>query len=104
MHALIDRAFDEFGKLDILVNNAAFQMTHDSFEEFSTEEFDRTFKTNVYAMFWLCRAALPHMKAGSTIINTASIQAFDPSPNLLAVRADQGGHRQLHEGAVADSR
>src|SRR3954468_8301684 len=82
--SLIDRASDEFGKLDILVNNAAFQMTHDSIEEFSTEEFDRTFKTNVYAMFWLCRAALPRMEPGSVIINTASIQAFDPSPNLLA--------------------
>ena len=82
--ALIERTFDEFGRLDVLVNNAAFQSTHDSVAEFSTEEFDRTFKTNVYAMFWLCRAALPRMKAGSTIINTASIQAFDPSPNLLA--------------------
>jgi NAD(P)-dependent dehydrogenase (short-subunit alcohol dehydrogenase family) len=82
--AMVDRVYDEFGKLDILVNNAAFQMTHDSIEEFSTEEFDRTFKTNVYAMFWLCRAALPRMQAGSAIINTASIQAFDPSPNLLA--------------------
>jgi NAD(P)-dependent dehydrogenase (short-subunit alcohol dehydrogenase family) len=81
---IIDRAFEEFGKVDILVNNAAFQMTHDSIEEFSTEEFDRTFKTNVYAMFWLCRAALPRMAPGSGIINTASIQAFDPSPNLLA--------------------
>jgi NAD(P)-dependent dehydrogenase (short-subunit alcohol dehydrogenase family) len=82
--ALIDRAFKEFGRLDILVNNAAFQRTHDKIEEFSTEEFDRTFKTNVYAMFWLCRAALPRMKAGSCIINVASIQAFDPSPTLLA--------------------
>ena len=82
--ALADRAFHEFGKLDILVNNAAFQRTHDSIEEFTTEEFDSTFKTNVYAMFWLCRAALPRMKAGATIINTASIQAFDPSANLLA--------------------
>lgn len=82
--AIVDRALDEFAKLDILVNNAAFQMTHESIEEFSTEEFDRTFKTNVYAMFWLCRAALPRMEAGSAIINTASIQAFDPSPNLLA--------------------
>ncbi|HET7696180.1 MAG TPA: SDR family oxidoreductase [Vicinamibacterales bacterium] len=82
--ALIDRAFDEFGKLDILVNNAAFQRTHDTIEAFTTEEFDATFKTNVYAMFWLCRAALPRMAAGATIINTASIQAFDPSPNLLA--------------------
>jgi NAD(P)-dependent dehydrogenase (short-subunit alcohol dehydrogenase family) len=82
--AIVARTFDTFGRLDILVNNAAFQMTHDSIEEFSTEEFDRTFKTNVYAMFWLCRAALPRMKDGGVIINTASIQAFDPSPNLLA--------------------
>jgi NAD(P)-dependent dehydrogenase (short-subunit alcohol dehydrogenase family) len=82
--ALVDRAFDEFGTLDLLVNNAAFQRTHERIEDFSTEEFDATFKTNVYAMFWLCRAALPRMKAGSAIINTASIQAFDPSPTLLA--------------------
>jgi NAD(P)-dependent dehydrogenase (short-subunit alcohol dehydrogenase family) len=81
---MIDSVFQQFGKLDILVNNAAFQSTHDSIEEFTTEEFDRTFKTNVYAMFWLCRAALPRMKPGSVIINTASIQALDPSPNLLA--------------------
>jgi NAD(P)-dependent dehydrogenase (short-subunit alcohol dehydrogenase family) len=82
--ALVDRAFDELGKLDILVNNAAFQRTHDAIEDFSTEEFDATFKTNVYAMFWLCRAALPRMARGGAIVNTASIQAFDPSPNLLA--------------------
>jgi NAD(P)-dependent dehydrogenase (short-subunit alcohol dehydrogenase family) len=81
---LVDRVFDEFGRLDILVNNAAFQMTHESIEEFTTEEFDRTFRTNVYAMFWLCRAALPRMQPGACIINTASIQAFDPSPTLLA--------------------
>jgi len=81
---MIDRAFDEFGRLDILVNNAAYQSTHDRIEEFTTDEFDRTFRTNVYAMFWLCRAALPRMAEGSVIINTASIQAFDPSPNLLA--------------------
>ena len=82
--SMIDRTFDEFGRLDILVNNAAYQMTHERIEEFSTEEFDRTFRTNVYAMFWLCRAALPRMEPGSSIINTASIQAFDPSPQLLA--------------------
>ena len=82
--ALVARAFAEFGRLDILVNNAAFQSTHETVEEFTTEEFDRTFKTNVYAMFWLCRAALPRMKPGSVIINTASIQAFDPNPTLLA--------------------
>jgi NAD(P)-dependent dehydrogenase (short-subunit alcohol dehydrogenase family) len=82
--SLVDRAFAELGTLDILVNNAAFQATHDTIEEFSSDEFDRTFRTNVYAMFWLCRAALPRMQPGSAIINTASIQAFDPSPNLLA--------------------
>ena len=87
---MIDRTFDQFGKLDILVNNAAFQMTHDSIEEFSTEEFDRTFKTNVYAMFWLCKFALPRMQPGSVIINTASIQSFDPSPNLLAYASTKG--------------
>ena len=85
--AMIERAYEQFGRLDILVNNAAFQRTHDRIEEFSTEEFETTFRTNVYAMFWLCRAALPRMKPGSAILNTSSIQAFDPSPNLLAYAA-----------------
>src|SRR5581483_7901409 len=84
---LVDRTFEEFGKLDLLVNIAAFQMTHEKLEEFTTEEFDRTFKTNVYALFWLSRAALPRMKPGSAIINTASIQAYDPSANLLPYAA-----------------
>jgi NAD(P)-dependent dehydrogenase (short-subunit alcohol dehydrogenase family) len=81
---MIERTFRELGTVDILVNNAAYQATHERIEDFSTEEFERTFRTNVYAMFWLCRAALPRMKPGSSIINTASIQAFDPSPTLLA--------------------
>jgi NAD(P)-dependent dehydrogenase (short-subunit alcohol dehydrogenase family) len=80
---LVERVFTEHGRLDILVNNAGFQMTHDTIEQFSTEELERTFRTNVYAMFWLCRAALPRMTPGSVILNTASIQAFDPSANLL---------------------
>jgi NAD(P)-dependent dehydrogenase (short-subunit alcohol dehydrogenase family) len=62
--AIIDRAVEEFGKVDILVNNAAFQMTREDIDEISTEEFDRTLKTNLYAMFWLTRAAVPHMPAG----------------------------------------
>src|SRR4051794_7048738 len=81
--AIIDRAVKEFGKVDILVNNAAFQMTREDISEISTEEFDRTLKTNLYAMFWLTRAALPHMPAGGSVINTSSIQADSPSPQLL---------------------
>ena len=82
--SLIDRVLGEFGRLDILVNNAAFQRTYDTIENVPTDEFDRTFRTNVYAMFWLCRAGLPKMKPGSAIINTASIQSYDPSAHLLA--------------------
>jgi hypothetical protein len=62
-------------------------MTHDKIEEFTTDEFDRTFKTNIYALFWLTRAALPRMQPGSAILNTTSIQAYDPSPNLLPYAA-----------------
>ena len=85
--SLIDQVIGTLGDLSLLVNNAAFQRTHDQIEEIPTEELEQTFRTNVFAMFWLCRAALPRMREGSAIINTASIQAFDPSPNLLAYAA-----------------
>ncbi|WP_165250903.1 SDR family oxidoreductase [Paludisphaera soli] len=81
--AIIDRAVKEFGKVDVLVNNAAFQMARESIDEISTEEFDRTLKTNLYAMFWLTKATVPHMPAGGAVINTSSIQADNPSPELL---------------------
>ena len=82
--ALVDQALRDLGGVDILVNNAAYQMSQDNgLLDITTEQFDRVFKTNVYAMFWLCKFAVPHMKEGSTIINTSSIQAFDPSPQLL---------------------
>ncbi len=87
---LVDRAFDELGGLDLLVNNAAFQMTHESIAEFSIEEWDHTFKTNIYAMFYLSRLALPRMREGSTIINTTSVQAYQPSPTLLAYSSTKG--------------
>jgi NAD(P)-dependent dehydrogenase (short-subunit alcohol dehydrogenase family) len=80
---LVDTAMRELGGLDILVNNAAFQHTVDSILDLSTEQFDQTFKTNVYAMFWITKAAMPHLSAGASIINTASVQAYAPSENLL---------------------
>jgi len=85
--SLVRRTLDELGRLDVLVNNAAYQMTRESIQEISTEEFDRTFRTNVYAMFWLSKAALPHMRPGGAIINTASIQAEQPSGQLLPYAA-----------------
>jgi NAD(P)-dependent dehydrogenase (short-subunit alcohol dehydrogenase family) len=87
---LVNRALNELGGLDILVNNAAFQMTQDSIEELTPEEWDKTFRTNIHPMFYLCRAALPRMREGSTIINTASVQAYQPSPNLLAYASTKG--------------
>ena len=88
--ALIERTVKEFGKIDILVNNAAFQRTHADISEISDEEWDTTFRTNVYAMFYLCKAALKHMKPGGNIINTSSINEDNPSPSLLAYAATKG--------------
>jgi len=87
---IVDRAAGELGGVDILVNNAAFQRTHESIEELSQEELEHTFRTNIFAMFFLCKAALPKMKQGSAIINTASIQAYQPSPSLLAYASTKG--------------
>jgi NAD(P)-dependent dehydrogenase (short-subunit alcohol dehydrogenase family) len=80
---LVERAVRELGGLDILVSNAARQHSVDSIEQLTTELVDWTFKTNLYAMFWLTKAAVPHLKPGAAIIVTASEQAYDPSPNLL---------------------
>ncbi|MFC3459102.1 SDR family oxidoreductase [Massilia haematophila] len=80
---LVDEAVRQLGGLDIVVNNAARQHSTDSILDLTTEQFDWTFKTNVYAMFWITKAAVPHLKPGSCIINTASVQAYSPSPNLL---------------------
>ncbi len=87
---LVERCVAELGRLDVLVNNAGFQATHDHIEDISSAEFERTYRTNVYGMFFLCKAALAHMEPGSVIINTSSIQAYQPSAHLLAYASTKG--------------
>jgi NAD(P)-dependent dehydrogenase (short-subunit alcohol dehydrogenase family) len=84
---MVQTAVDRFGKLDVLVNNAAYQMTRDSLDEISDEEWRRTFDTNIHAMFYLTKAAVPHMKPGSSIINTASVNSDTPKPKLMPYSA-----------------
>ena len=96
--ALVERAVKEFGRLDILVNNAAYQMTHASLEEISDEEWDHTFRTNIYSMFYLSKAAVAHMKPGSAIVNTASINSKSPSPQLLAYATTKGAIHNFTAG------
>ncbi|WP_180356131.1 SDR family oxidoreductase [Aliirhizobium smilacinae] len=87
---LVARAVGELGSIDILVNNAAFQRTYDDIADIPAEEWDKTFRTNIYAPFFLSKAAAPHMKPGSAIINTTSIQSRQPSPQLLAYASTKG--------------
>ena len=86
-YALIDKAVEEFGKIDVLVNNAAFQMNHETLEEIPDDEWDYTFATNITAMFHTCKAALPHMPKGGSIINTSSINSDQPVPTLAPYAA-----------------
>jgi NAD(P)-dependent dehydrogenase (short-subunit alcohol dehydrogenase family) len=87
---LVDRVVGEFGRIDILVNNAAFQRTHDKVWDFTADEIEETFRTNIQSMFHLAKAAARHMKPGASIINTASIQADKPSASLLAYATTKG--------------
>lgn len=86
----VEKAVKEFGHLDILINNAAEQHPQDSIEKISAEQLERTFRTNIFAMFYLTKAALKHLKEGSAIINTASITAYKGSPQLLDYSATKG--------------
>ena len=86
----VERTVRELGKLDILVNNAAFQQSRQSLEEVSDEEWDHTFKTNIYGYFRMAKAAVPHLKEGSAIINTGSITGLEGSKQLLAYSATKG--------------
>lgn len=95
---IVQRTVEAFGRIDVLVNNAAHQMSVESIEEITEEEWDRTLAINISAMFYLTRAAVPHMRPGASIINTASINADSPSPNLLAYATTKGAIQNFSGG------
>jgi NAD(P)-dependent dehydrogenase (short-subunit alcohol dehydrogenase family) len=100
--AVVDRAVEAFGRIDVLVSNAAYQMTAPGgLEEISTEQLDRVFKTNLYALFWLCKAAVPHIPPGGSIITSSSVQAFTPLPQLLDYATTKGGIVTFTKGLAA---
>jgi NAD(P)-dependent dehydrogenase (short-subunit alcohol dehydrogenase family) len=91
----------ELGQIGILVNNAAHQKNFEATEDISAEEWDVTFQTNIYSMFYLCKAAIPHMKPGSAIVNTTSINAKNPTPHLLAYATSKGAIANFIAGLAA---
>ena len=97
-NAIVQQAVDAFGKLDVLVNNAAYQMTHASLDEITDEEWHRTVDTNIGAMFRITRAAVRHMKPGASIVNTASINADHPNPALLVYATTKGAIQNFTGG------
>ena len=97
---LIERAVSELGRLDVLVNNAAFQATHEKIEDLTAEELDRTFRTNIYSMFYMVKAAATRMKPGSSIINTSSINSKFPNAELLPYATTKGAIANFTAGAA----
>jgi NAD(P)-dependent dehydrogenase (short-subunit alcohol dehydrogenase family) len=94
----VEQTVKDLGGIDILVNNAGKQIFTEKLDDLSTKQFDDTFKTNIYAMFWLSKAAAPHMPAGATIINTTSIQSYQPSPGLLDYASTKGAITSFTKG------
>jgi NAD(P)-dependent dehydrogenase (short-subunit alcohol dehydrogenase family) len=97
-NAIVDKAIEAFGRLDVLVNNAAYQMTYPSLDEITDEEWDKTFDTNIGAMFRITRAAVKHMKPGAAIVNTSSINADHPNPGLIAYATTKGAIQNFTGG------
>jgi NAD(P)-dependent dehydrogenase (short-subunit alcohol dehydrogenase family) len=95
---LVERTVSELGGIDVLVSNAAYQMAIEGIEDLSTEQLLRTYYTNVFAAFWLCKAAVGHMQPGSSIIVTTSIQAYQPSPSLLDYASTKGALLNFTKG------
>jgi NAD(P)-dependent dehydrogenase (short-subunit alcohol dehydrogenase family) len=96
--AVIDKAVDQLGGIDILVNNAAHQATFKDIGDIGDDEWDLTFRTNIHAMFYLTKAAVPHMKPGSAIVNTASVNSDMPNPMLLAYATTKGAIQNFTGG------
>ena len=88
--AIVEKTVERFGRIDVLVNNAAFQMSHESLDEIPDEEWVRTFDINITAMFRICKAAVPHMPSGGSIINTSSVNSDMPKPTLLPCATTKG--------------
>jgi len=99
---LVQRTVSELGGIDVLVSNAAYQMSISGIEDLSTEQLLRTYYTNVFATFWLCKAAVGHMQPGSSIIVTTSIQAYQPSPSLLDYASTKGALLNFTKGLAQE--